>query len=75
LFAWTEEQFLLNMAGSPIRRIGYDNWLRNIAVALGNATTSKEVVASLEKRLSYPSDIVVEHVVWALKQHEGAFLS
>ncbi len=69
LFSWTEEQFLLNMQGSPIRRIGYECWLRNIAVALGNAETSEEVVEALLKRKNDPSELVQEHVAWALEQH------
>ena len=71
LFAWTEAQFLSRMEGSPIRRIGYECWLRNIAVALGNAPTSNEVIAALQARHDHPSDLVREHVAWALDQHDS----
>lgn len=70
LFAWTEQDFLNKLEGSPIRRIGYECWLRNIAVALGNASTVPEVVAALKSRLDYPSSLVNEHVMWALQQHQ-----
>jgi epoxyqueuosine reductase len=69
LFSWDEATFLDKMAGSPIRRIGFDAWLRNIAVGLGNAATSPAVVAALQSRLNYPNDLVKEHVVWALGEH------
>ncbi len=71
LFAWTEAQFLERFAGSPIRRIGYERWLRNIAVALGNAPTRPEVVAALRARLHHPSPLVREHVEWALDRHSN----
>ena len=71
LFAWTEEQFLQRFEGSAIRRIGHDRWLRNIAVALGNAPTSDVVVAALESRADHPSPLVREHVHWALARHGG----
>ena len=66
LFAWSEEEFLDKTAGSPIRRIGYARWLRNLAVGLGNAPWSESVEAALHARLAYPSDLVREHVRWAL---------
>ncbi|WP_104202115.1 tRNA epoxyqueuosine(34) reductase QueG [Billgrantia saliphila] len=66
LFAWGEEEFLDKTAGSPIRRIGYERWLRNLAVGLGNAPWSEAVEAALRARLAYPSDLVREHVRWAL---------
>ncbi|XKE44572.1 tRNA epoxyqueuosine(34) reductase QueG [Halomonas organivorans] len=66
LFAWSEEEFLDKTAGSPIRRIGYERWLRNLAVGLGNAPWSEAVEAALRARLPYPSDLVREHVRWAL---------
>ncbi|MDQ3056408.1 MAG: tRNA epoxyqueuosine(34) reductase QueG [Pseudomonadota bacterium] len=69
LFAWTEEEFLARTEGSAIRRSGYQRWLRNIAVALGNAPKTPEVVAALEARHDVPDDIVREHVVWALARH------
>jgi epoxyqueuosine reductase len=69
LFAWSEEQFARNLEGSAIRRIGYERWLRNIAVGLGNAGSSPAVVAALEARAGYPSALVREHVEWALARH------
>lgn len=70
LFNWTENEFLERTQGSAIRRIGYDSWLRNIAVALGNANTSPEVITTLNKRINSVSEMVKEHIVWALEQHE-----
>jgi epoxyqueuosine reductase len=69
LFAWTEDEFLRRTEGSAIRRIGHAQWLRNIAVALGNAPRSPEVVVALESRASHPSALVREHVQWALARH------
>jgi len=69
LFAWSEDEFERYTEGSAIRRIGYDCWLRNIAVALGNAPTSAEVVNALSDRNNHPSDLVREHVAWALQRH------
>lgn len=69
LFAWTEDDFLHRTEGSAIRRIGYECWLRNIAVALGNAPATSEVIAALEARRDYPSALVREHVAWALDRH------
>jgi epoxyqueuosine reductase len=70
LFAWTEEEFLARTAGSAIRRIGHERWLRNIAVALGNAPATAENRAALEARLHDASELVREHVAWALAEHE-----
>ena len=70
LFALSESAWLEITEGSAIRRIGYDCWLRNIAVALGNAETSEEVVRALKARLHSNSALVSEHVEWALQQHE-----
>ena len=69
LFAWSESEFLTNTAGSAIRRIGYECWQRNIAVALGNAETSDDVITALKKGLGTESIMVKEHVEWALAQH------
>ena len=69
LFAWTEETWLEKSEGSPIRRIGYESWLRNIAVALGNAETTPKVIAALELKIDTPLKILAEHVSWALQQH------
>jgi epoxyqueuosine reductase len=70
LFAWSEAQFDARMAGSPIRRIGYQRWLRNLAVGLGNAPSSPQVVAALRARADHSSALVREHVSWALSRHE-----
>jgi len=71
LFAWSEEEFDTRLQGSPIRRIGYERWLRNLAVGLGNAPSSLHVVAALRSRADHPSALVREHVGWALSRHEG----
>ena len=70
LFAWTEETFDQRLQGSPIRRIGHERWLRNIAVALGNAPTDPAIVAALAGRADDPSPLVREHVAWAMAQHQ-----
>jgi len=70
LFAWTEEQFDQRMQGSAIRRIGYERWLRNLAVGLGNAPSSPEVLAALRSRRNESSELVKEHIEWALARHE-----
>ena len=72
LFSWTGGEFAARHAGSAIRRIGYACWLRNIAVALGNAPPSVEAVAALQARASDPSTLVREHVAWALRQQAAA---
>ena len=69
LFAWSQEEFDERMQGSAISRIGYERWLRNIAVALGNAPTSDAVIAALQARQNDPSEVVRMHVEWALEQH------
>ncbi len=69
LFAWDEDEFLRRTEGSAIRRSGLERWLRNIAVALGNAPSTAEVVAALHSRRAHPSSIVREHVEWALRRH------
>ncbi len=69
LFAWDEATWLQRTEGSAMRRIGFDSWLRNIAVALGNARTTPEVVACLRQRQTGQSPMVTEHVTWALAQH------
>ena len=70
LFLWDEATFLARTEGSAIRRIGYEQWLRNLAVALGNAPTTPELVAALLARQHEPSQLVAEHVSWALGRHE-----
>jgi epoxyqueuosine reductase len=72
LFSWTESEFRRRTEGSAIRRIGHECWLRNIAVALGNASAEEGVIAALQKRQDHPSALVREHVQWALKQHQCA---
>jgi epoxyqueuosine reductase len=70
LFAWTEEEFLRMTEGSPIRRIGHERWLRNIAVAIGNALRVKDdpaLRAALQSRAEHPSELVREHVAWGLQ--------
>lgn len=69
LFAWSEVEFLARTEGSAIRHLGYERWLRNLAVALGNAPSTPRVIASLKARSDHPSALVREHVAWALKQH------
>jgi epoxyqueuosine reductase len=71
LFAWSEAEFLERTEGSAIRRIGYERWLRNIAVALGNAPASPAVLESLRSREQHSSPLVREHVQWALAQHSS----
>jgi len=68
LFAWDEGEFLQRTEGSAIRRTGHLGWLRNIAVALGNAPGSDDVVAALMARSGHPSELVREHVAWALAE-------
>lgn len=69
LFAWDEDEFLRRTEGSAIRRSGHERWLRNIAVALGNAPTSPAVIAALRSRQQHASALVREHVEWALQRH------
>ncbi len=69
LFAWTEDEFLQRTEGSAIRRSGYERWSRNLAVALGNAPSGADVLAALASRRDDPSELVREHVEWALARH------
>jgi epoxyqueuosine reductase len=84
LFGWEEEEFNRRMEGSPIRRIGHERWLRNLAVGMGNAATAAAtaaadagarddagIVAALQARLDHPSQLVREHVAWALERHRS----
>jgi epoxyqueuosine reductase len=71
VFAWDEAEFLHKTEGSAIRRIGHERWLRNIAVALGNAKLTPEIKQALQARLAHPSELVREHVQWALHRHES----
>ncbi|MDB5791865.1 MAG: fdx [Massilia sp.] len=75
LFGWNEEEFNRRMEGSPIRRIGHERWLRNLAVGLGNAADARRgdpaIVAALQARAGHPSALVREHVEWALLRHQS----
>lgn len=71
LFAWEEAEFRARLTGSAIHRIGHERWLRNLAVGLGNAPTSPDVVAALESRRDHASPLVREHVAWALARHDA----
>ena len=71
LFAWTEAEFLQRTEGSAIRRSGYARWLRNIAIALGNAPTTPQTIAALRSKREIDDAMVREHVEWALKQHHA----
>jgi len=68
VFSWSESEFLKKMEGSAIRRIGHTRWLRNIAVALGNTKKTEDVINALQKKQSHSSEIVQEHVNWALNK-------
>jgi len=68
LFNWTETEFLKKMEGSPIRRIGFERWQRNIVIALGNAPTSPMIIKSLESKYSSSNEMVREHIRWALQR-------
>jgi epoxyqueuosine reductase len=71
LFDWDEETFLRSTAGMVIRRIGYQRWLRNIAVALGNSPPSQAVIKALKRRRDVPSTLVQEHIYWALERQKN----
>jgi len=69
LFDWSEAQWRENTRGSALRRAGYAGWLRNLAVALGNAARPAPVIESLRRRASHNSELVREHARWALARH------
>jgi epoxyqueuosine reductase len=71
LFAWSEDEFLSRLAGSAILRVGYERWLRNLAVGLGNGPSSPAVMAALESRRDDLSPLVREHVAWAIAQQRA----
>jgi len=71
LFSWDEKTFLQKTEGTPIRRAGYERWLRNIAVGLGNAPTRPAVIEALKAKQTTESSLVQEHVNWALQQHDS----
>ncbi len=68
LFAWTETEFLKKLEGSPIRRIGFERWQRNISIALGNAPPSPMIIKALEEKHTSSSQVVQEHINWALQR-------
>ncbi|MDB4076452.1 tRNA epoxyqueuosine(34) reductase QueG [Porticoccaceae bacterium] len=70
LFNWQPEEFLEKTEGSPIRRIGHERWLRNLAVGLGNASGSADILQQLEAKADHPSELVREHVQWAIEQQK-----
>lgn len=72
LFGWSEQEFLQRTEGSAIRRSGYERWLRNIAVALGNAPPTPDVIDALRARRETASPMVREHIEWALRRHRAA---
>jgi len=72
LFLWTEAEFLKNTEGSPIRRIGYERWLRNLAVGLGNANQSSEIINALEQKKEIVSPMVKEHIEWAILRQQSS---
>lgn len=73
VFAWSETEFLTKTEGSAIRRIGHVRWLRNISVALGNAPQNETILETLKSRLTHDSELVREHVLWAINQQEQTF--
>mgnify|MGYP000866726368 FL=1 len=70
LFSWNPQEFLDKTQGSPIRRIGHERWLRNLAIGLGNASGSTYILKQLNARKQHPSLLVREHVQWAIEQQE-----
>ena len=70
LFLWSEEEYLRYTQGSAIRRIGYERWLRNLAIGLGNADSSTQTISALKSRENFPSELVREHVDWAIRQQQ-----
>jgi epoxyqueuosine reductase len=68
-FSWSEQEFKQKMAGSAIYRIGYLQWLRNIAIGLGNAPTTAAVIAALNQHSAHENEMLREHVLWALSRH------
>ena len=70
LFGWSEADFLARTEGSAIRRIGHEQWLRNVAVAMGNAPRNPAIIEALQSRAEHPSALVREHVAWALQRQD-----
>lgn len=73
LFSLSEAEFIATFAASPIRRIGYVRWLRNLAVGLGNAPSTPATITALQARAAHASPLVREHVQWALARHAGTY--
>jgi len=71
LYAWSEEEFLKKMEGSPLRRMGYERWQRNISISLGNAPSSPEIIRELNKKYLSSTKLVQEHIKWALNNLQG----
>lgn len=71
LFEWDEETFLENTQGSPIRRAGYEGWLRNLAIGLGNAPYDPKITTALQRRRPHVTELVLEHIDWAIAE-QGA---
>jgi len=71
LFNWSEEEFVTKTQGSAIRRTGYEGWLRNLAVAMGNAPKNPKIIAALESRKTHPSLLVQEHIDWAIAKQQS----
>lgn len=72
LFDWSEQEFLKNTEGSAIRRTGYNGWLRNIAVALGNADYDRQILQALHLKKVGATELVTEHIEWAIEQQNKA---
>ena len=68
LFLWTEQEFLDNTAGSAIRRIGYQRWLRNLAVGIGNAPANDDAIRALHTQYAVADEMAREHITWALNR-------
>jgi epoxyqueuosine reductase len=77
LWQWNEKQFLKNLEGSPIRRIGYHQWVRNLAIAIGNSHSlpPHNTIKALQQQIGQLSDLVNDHILWAISQHKKQLLS
>jgi epoxyqueuosine reductase len=75
LFAWTEQEFLDRTEGSAIRRTGYVNWLRNIAIAIGNAAPTPEHLFALQEKTQHPNETVREHAIWSLQELQARLIA
>lgn len=71
LFGWSEETWSKRTEGMALRRTGYARWLRNLAVALGNAPASASIIEALQQRADHPDEVVREHVAWALQRQSA----